>query len=71
MGAQGARLLGRSEAPTTLEASVDGICARVCNVLRRTVSEPELTVDGQIDEATKEKTSGQFVLFEDGSRVPW
>lgn len=25
----------------------------------------------RIDEATKEKTSGQFVLYDDGSKVPW
>lgn len=25
----------------------------------------------QIDEATKETTSGQFVLHEDGSKLPW
>lgn len=30
MGDQGARLMGRKEAPTTLETSVNGICARVC-----------------------------------------
>ncbi|KAJ9660486.1 NADP-dependent oxidoreductases 1 [Coniosporium apollinis] len=34
----------------------------------------EMCVEGvtaRIDEATKEKTSGQFVLYEDGSKVPW
>lgn len=30
MGAQGARLMGRPEAPVTLDDSVNGICARVC-----------------------------------------
>lgn len=30
MGDQGARLMGRKEAPTTLEDSVRGICTRVC-----------------------------------------
>ena len=30
MGDQGARLMGRDEAPTTLDDSVRGICARVC-----------------------------------------
>jgi hypothetical protein len=29
MGDQGARLMGRKEAPTTLQESVNGICARV------------------------------------------
>lgn len=29
MGDSGARLMGRKEAPTTLQQSVDGICARV------------------------------------------
>ncbi|EME39084.1 dehydrogenase-like protein [Dothistroma septosporum NZE10] len=52
MGDSGARLMGRKEAPTTLQQSVDGICAR-------------------IDEATKEESSGQFLLHEDGSRLPW
>lgn len=31
MGAQAARLFGRKEAPTTIEESVTGICARVCS----------------------------------------
>ncbi|KAK4235195.1 hypothetical protein C8A03DRAFT_18032 [Achaetomium macrosporum] len=52
MGDQGARLMGRKEAPTTLRESVEGICAR-------------------IDEATKEASSGQFLLHEDGSKLPW
>ncbi|KAK4175374.1 hypothetical protein QBC36DRAFT_331608 [Triangularia setosa] len=52
MGDQGARLMGRSKAPTTIDESITGICAR-------------------IDEATKEKTSGQFVLHEDGSKLAW
>ncbi|KAL4898951.1 putative sterigmatocystin biosynthesis ketoreductase stcE [Aspergillus multicolor] len=52
MGAQAARLFGRTEAPTTIEESVAGICARMA-------------------EASKEKTSGRFILFSDGSDVPW
>lgn len=31
MGDQGARLMGRSKAPTTIEESITGICARVCS----------------------------------------
>ncbi|KAK9781102.1 putative Norsolorinic acid ketoreductase nor1 [Seiridium cardinale] len=52
MGAQGARLMGRKEAPVTIDDSVNGICAR-------------------IDEATKEESSGHFLLFEDGRKLPW
>ncbi|KAL4865138.1 hypothetical protein BDV12DRAFT_175087 [Aspergillus spectabilis] len=52
MGAQAARLFGRKEAPTTIEESVSGICARMA-------------------EASKETTSGHFVLFSDGSNVAW
>ncbi|KAL2867506.1 SDR family oxidoreductase [Aspergillus lucknowensis] len=52
MGAQAARLFGRKEAPTTIDESVSGICARMA-------------------EATKETTSGRFVLFSDGSDVAW
>ncbi|KAL2819645.1 hypothetical protein BDW59DRAFT_174765 [Aspergillus cavernicola] len=52
MGAQAARLFGRKEAPTSIDESVTGICARMA-------------------EASKETTSGQFVLFSDGSNVAW
>ncbi|KAL4769276.1 putative sterigmatocystin biosynthesis ketoreductase stcE [Aspergillus nidulans var. acristatus] len=52
MGAQAARLFGRKEAPTTIEESVAGICARMA-------------------EADKDTTSGRFILFSDGSDVPW
>nr|Q00278.1 RecName: Full=Norsolorinic acid ketoreductase; AltName: Full=Aflatoxin biosynthesis ketoreductase nor-1; AltName: Full=Aflatoxin biosynthesis protein D; AltName: Full=Short chain dehydrogenase aflD [Aspergillus parasiticus SU-1]AAA58798.1 norsolornic acid [Aspergillus parasiticus]AAS66005.1 norsolorinic acid reductase [Aspergillus parasiticus] len=52
MGDQGARLMGRPQAPTTVADSVAGICAR-------------------IDEATKETTSGHFVIHTDGSQLPW
>ncbi|KAL4784874.1 hypothetical protein BJX76DRAFT_347442 [Aspergillus varians] len=52
MGAQAARLFGRKEAPTTIDESVTGICARMA-------------------EASKEQTSGRFILFSDGSNVPW
>ncbi|KAK3904911.1 hypothetical protein C8A05DRAFT_42060 [Staphylotrichum tortipilum] len=52
MGDVGARLMGRKEAPTTIQESVDGICAR-------------------IDEATKEESSGHFLLHTDGSKLPW
>ncbi|KAL4917411.1 hypothetical protein BDW62DRAFT_201843 [Aspergillus aurantiobrunneus] len=52
MGAQAARLFGRKEAPTTIDESVSGICARMA-------------------EASKETTSGHFVLFSDGSNVAW
>lgn len=52
MGAQGARLLGRKEAPTTVQESVDNILTR-------------------INEANRETTSGQFILHQDGSRLPW
>lgn len=36
-------------------------------MLRSTADEDLL----QIDEATKEESSGQFLLHEDGSRLPW
>ncbi|KAK4981173.1 NADP-dependent oxidoreductases 1 [Elasticomyces elasticus] len=52
MGDQGAKLMGRPEAPVTMERCIKGVTAR-------------------IDEATKEKTSGHFVLHEDGSKVAW
>ncbi|KNG83779.1 hypothetical protein ANOM_008218 [Aspergillus nomiae NRRL 13137] len=52
MGDQGARLMGRPQAPTTVADSVAGICAR-------------------IDEATKETTSGHFVIHTDGSQLSW
>ncbi|OGM47494.1 aflatoxin biosynthesis ketoreductase nor-1 [Aspergillus bombycis] len=52
MGDQGARLMGRPRAPTTVADSVAGICAR-------------------IDEATKETTSGHFVIHTDGSQLSW
>ncbi|CAK4034463.1 aflatoxin biosynthesis ketoreductase nor-1 [Lecanosticta acicola] len=52
MGDQGARLMGRKSAPTTVSDSVRGVFAR-------------------IDEATKEKSSGHFLLHEDGSDVAW
>ncbi|RMJ28736.1 hypothetical protein PHISP_00381 [Aspergillus sp. HF37] len=56
MGEQGARLMGRKEAPTTIGESVAGIRART---------------NDQIAEASKETTSGHFVHFSDGSKVPW
>ncbi|KAE8362109.1 hypothetical protein BDV27DRAFT_160071 [Aspergillus caelatus] len=52
MGDQGARLMGRPQAPTTVADSVAGICA-------------------WIDEATKETTSGHFVIHTDGSQLSW
>ena len=40
-------------------------------LLANALGGPMLTLVLLIDEATKEKTSGQFVLHEDGSKVPW
>lgn len=69
--------MGRSKAPTTIEESITGICARVCSYFfvwwakEKHLLTCRASLARQIDEATKEKTSGQFVLHEDGSKLAW
>ena len=74
--------MGRKEAPTTIQDSVSGICTRVSafflhdkaqsgSMLNVSSHLTNVSLGLQIDEATKEETSGHFVLYEDGSKLPW
>jgi norsolorinic acid ketoreductase len=69
MGNSGAILIGMKEAETPLEESVEGLVAVVgsFSLFSRVQSDVLLW---QIDQATREKTSGRFPVF-NGKECPW
>lgn len=70
MGNAGARMMGMEKAPTTVDESSTKTISYVS--LLRELSNLALKLNvSQVDNATRESTSGKFFSIVEGVQLPW